>query len=154
MKEIFALIKEAPNIRIAYFFKENFHLAKELEVFCKEKGFEFFFFVQEKKLETKYQNEFQHIKYFPLTRPSFMLRGLFYDYVIIDFEIDKLQEFAKKIYKAIKNAGLIIFLTKNDKLLLDNYYQILEEANYVASSVIEMNQNQALFISKKMHGWN
>ncbi len=154
MKEIFALIKDAPILRIAYFYQDNLSLAKELEAFCNKKGYEFFFFVQSKELEQKLKNDFKKVKYFPLTRSSFMLRGLFYDYVIVDFEIEKLQEFAKKIYKAIKNAGLIIFLTKNDKKILDNYYQILEECNYVASSVIKTNQNHALFISKKMHGWN
>ena len=79
-----------------------------------------------------------------------------YDYIFVSATVpDKLQEqFAKTIHSHIKNAGnIILFLPKNDLMILDGWQQTFVDNYFVATNTIDIFENYEILISKKMHGW-
>ncbi len=106
----------------------------------------------------EYENSnFTKVKNFTLQRKSYMTQGKQYDYLFVSSTIqnEDRNEFLKKAYNIILNAGnIIIFIEKDNLKERDVWTQLLEDNYFVATNIISnMFENYDIVISKKMHGW-
>ena len=154
LKKLLVIIKDAPSIRVGHFSDSGSRVAKLLEKFCEDKGYEYVLYAIEQNYAKDIQKEIKSAKFFNLQRPKYMLNGKFFDYLFVTANIEDKESFVKKAHSVIKNAGEIIIFVKNgDYENIDNWKILLEENYYVATNLIEIDKQNSVIISKKMHGW-
>lgn len=93
-----------------------------------------------------------HVKKINLEQRVYAPMAKLYDFIFVTADIpESIQNmFVQKIHLHIKSSGnLILFLPKNDTLLLQRWYEDLQEHLYVAMNSID----NEIFIARKMHGW-
>jgi len=154
LQKLLTIIKDAPSVRVGLFCDKESVLIDILNRFCANKdNIEFVLNITNKELFENFTKI--KAKFFNLKRPNYFLNGKFYDYFFVDLNLDDSfkEEFLKKSHKTIKNAGLILILEENDFNKTDNWFTLLEENYYVATSKIDLDKNRCLIISRKMHGW-
>jgi len=97
------------------------------------------------------------VRDFPLERKSYIIEGQQYDFLFVTNTIAKAMrdDFLKRTYKIILNAGnIVIFVPNNDDIQKYHWIELLEENYYVATNTInDLFENYDVIISKKMHGW-
>jgi len=154
LEEIFAIIKDAPALRIGYFCDNAVVVAKTISKFCKSKEYEFVLNATTQEYANFIKESIDSVKFFNLNRAKYMLNGKFYDYIFVNCTIKNKESFLQKIHSVIKNGGnIIIFVKSNDYMVQDEYKLLLEENYFVATSSIKIDNNYTAIVSRKMHGW-
>jgi len=153
-KKLLVIIKDAPNLRIGHFSDVSIEVAKELNSFAESKNYEYILYATNKEYATEISKTIPKAKFFDLNRAKYMQNGKFFDYLFVEADIKNKEDFVKKVHSIIKNAGqIIIFVKREDYSSIDEWNRYLEENYYVANSLIEVDSNHSVIISKKMHGW-
>ncbi len=92
-----------------------------------------------------------------LSRRQYNRHGRKYDnlFVTLDEELlyADLSTMLKKIYRIMKNAGIVTFLIDRDAPLRSEMDRYLEEGYFVAISHIDIFDDYDIVTAKKMHGW-
>jgi len=102
----------------------------------------------------KLQDNLISIRLVPLDKKRYNNHGHLFDTLFVNIEeeeIENLEDFFKKIYRMMKNAGVIVYPVKKEKR--EKRVKMLEDLNYVAINDIEMDQNFVVLTARKMHGW-
>ncbi len=95
-----------------------------------------------------------HVEQFSFEQARYNRKSIQYDFLFLCANIEdkqKISEIAKKIYRVIKNAANLFMLANRENT--DEISQILEETNFVALSVIDIDETFSIVSAKKMHGW-
>ena len=147
----------APAMRVMHFAKEP-TLCQKIGTFCqKSEDSEYLIYTFcEEALEAlkPYENSYTKAKLTNPKRPKYNIQAKLYDYLFLTTLPEDRESFFKRVYSALKNAGLVfIFLKKEQRELSYKIESELIESNYVA--VNRMILDDFLVIStKKMHGWS
>ncbi len=153
LEKILTIIKANPSTTISLFTDKDKNIIKFLFDFTNKKEIEFHINIVDKSFYEKIKNSFINTKYFSLKRTKYLLNGKFYDYLFVNLDLEDKDIFLKKVHSIIKNSGLILIFVKKDYKTIDEYYQLLEDNYYVATSCIDIDNENRLIISRKMHGW-
>jgi len=159
-KEIVKLLDalpKHPNFMVMHFAKDSRYI-KDIEKFCLDGDFsqEYKILTFSNEAENKlkgYENDLIKVQFANLKRPRFSMQGKFYDYLFVLDLPENLEEFFKKVYLSLKNgAPSFIFLDSYNKDLAYKVELILIECNFVATSIMEIDE---FFVvsARKMHGW-
>ncbi len=146
-----------PAMRIMHFAKEP-TLCEQISNFCqKSEDSEYLIYTfYEDALEAlkPYENSYTKAKVTSPKRSKYNIQGKLYDYLFLTtLPVDR-ESFFKRVYSALKNAGLVfIFLKKEQRDLSYIIESELIESNYVASNKMELD-DFLVISSKKMHGWS
>lgn len=137
---LFDVIWDYPNSKIIQITDGEIDLKNELEAFCKEKNFSF--------TNNEATSEF-------LSGHKYYSGSAQNDYIFLCLDLFKLENAVyvlERCYASIKNSGgFLLIYPKND-----NYYEcenMLQNANFVAISQIELDDEVEVIYAKKMHGW-
>ncbi len=146
-----------PGMRVMHFCESDL-FCKNLSDFCKDienSEYQILTFSKEsEELLQKYKNSYTKLRLVSPQRPKYNIQGKLYDYLFITVLPQDRESFFKRVYSALKNAGLIfIFLEKNQKDLAYKIEAELIECNYVATSRMDLN-GYLIVSGKKMHGWS
>ncbi len=80
-----------------------------------------------------------------------------YEYVFVTIEDEKIEkeidEIFKKIFRIMKNAGVLVLFLERDGTLQKKIDKILEEGYFVAVNHIEIFDSYDVVNARKMHGW-
>ena len=155
LEKILTLIQANPSTTLALFTNKHEKLIEFLYKLSQAKEVDFLANITTKELFEKLPKK-SYIKYFALQRAKYMLNGKFFDYLFVNLSLEESfqEEFLKRAHSIIKNAGLILIFEKKANLrVIDRWYQLLEENYYVATSTIDIDKENTLIISRKMHGW-
>lgn len=136
-------------------------LCRHFKQFCVEREYEYLLNIADESFYTQMADQFDdaplcHVKKINLEQRVYAPMAKLYDFIFVTATIpESIQNmFAQKIHLHIKSSGnLILFLPKNDTLLLQRWYEDLEEHLYVAMNTIDIFENYEIFIARKMHGW-
>jgi hypothetical protein len=81
---------------------------------------------------------------------------LYYNVFVTSFVPNEQKEnFLHNVLHHIKTAGhIIIFLPKDDRDTLDEWWALLEELGLMAISTLDISSNYTILVGKKMHGWD
>ena len=81
---------------------------------------------------------------------------LYYNVFVTSFVPDEQKEdFLNNVLHHIKTAGhIIFFLPKNDRDMLDTWWEMLEEKSLVSISTLDISEEYEILVGKKMHGWD
>ena len=87
-----------------------------------------------------------------IDQPRYNLQGKLYNHAFVTaLPPEAPADFARKVYTGIVNAGgLYLLLERKD---LEAWEAALTEANYVATSTIDLSGDLLLLHGRKMHGW-
>jgi hypothetical protein len=131
-----------------------------LASFVKKRDYEFLLNVTDdifyEEVKDRYEDESTTVKKMKFEQRRYVSMAKQYDYIFVSATVpENLQEqFAKTIHSHIKNAGnIILFLPKNDLMILDSWQRTFVENYFVATNNIDIFENYEILISKKMHGW-
>jgi len=147
----------APAMRVMHFAKEP-TLCDNISNFCKKsEDSEYLIYTfYEEALEAlkAYENSYTQVKLTNPKRPKYNIQGRLYDYLFLTtLPVDR-DSFFKRVYSALKNAGLVfIFLKKEQRELSYKIESELIESNYVAVNRMILD-NFLIISTKKMHGWS
>jgi hypothetical protein len=149
---LFEIIPNYPELNISIINERQDGCVKKLIDFCLS---------NEANLYVKTINELDvkaderiYIEKFSFEQPKYNKKSLQYDFLFLcsDSEnINNLSEVFKKCYRVVKNAANLFVLCKKENS--QNMMELLEETNYVAISLIELNDEFKIVSAKKMHGW-
>ena len=161
LKILLGIIKENPSLDITHFTDQDNPLIELLNNYCTQKNYGYQLNLLDNSIEElmyqKYKSSSTKVKPFHLQRKSYLMQGKQYDFVFItaNIDIDKENDFLKRLHQLIRNAGnLIIFIKKEDYTLRYRWIELLEEHNYVATNTIDnLCNDYDIIVTKKMHGW-
>lgn len=160
IEKLLEIISPAPLLRIGHFSDQGTVIPHAIDHFCAAQGYEYLLnCTSESYLQSVLADTYTDActaKHFPLERPNYMQHGKFYDYLFVSAQIREgaRVEFLKKTHRVIKNAGLILlFLPRDDRAAPAAWQTLLEEHYFVATSMIDLDAQWRVIISKKMHGW-
>ncbi len=92
-----------------------------------------------------------------LKRRAYNKHARLYEYVFVTLDegsiADGLEEMLKKIFRLMKNSGVLIFLLEKRGLLEDKIDKVLEEGYFVAVNHIDIFDDFDVVNARKMHGW-
>jgi hypothetical protein len=151
-----------PSLRIAHFTHGGNIMIESLLHYCMEEDYTYHIncindIVYKEISKTYSQFNQLNIREVPLWSKAYMIQAIQYDFVFVTCKIEKIlrDDFLKKIYKIILNAGnLILFVHKGDIEERNDWIGLLEKNYYVASNTIDdLFAHYDIIISKKMHGW-
>ncbi len=81
-----------------------------------------------------------------------------YEYAFItigdDLLSENLEEFLKKIYRLMKNSGIVVFLLEKGGVVEKTIDKDLEDGYFVATSHIDIFKEYDVVNARKMHGWH
>ncbi len=154
LEKVLDIINKYPSVRVGHFSDCSTVVAKTIEGFCKRYEIEYLLNATTKEYFESIKNEIESVIYFNINRQNFMMHGKFYDYLFVQMQMDNKEILLKKFHKIIKNAGLILIFCKRDNYNeIYEFERLLEENYYVATSKIEIDKENLLIVSRKMHGW-
>ena len=151
--ELLKSLQPYPSMRFLLFCNSLSNLENRLIDYCDSRDYEVQIYdMSGKGLEV--DKEFVKVREFKATQPRYNLQGKLYDYCFIHSLPPNIEEFLKRIYSAIANAGRIyIELDIKDKESIYSISSMLQESNFVSISKIELDENRVYISGKKMHGW-
>jgi len=92
-----------------------------------------------------------------LKRRAYNKHARLYEYVFVTVDeesiADDLEEMLKKIFRIMKNSGVLVFLLKKRGPLEDEIDKVLEEGYFVAVNHIDIFDDFDVVNARKMHGW-
>jgi hypothetical protein len=162
LEQLLQIVPDHPTIRIAHFTDSGMEMTDILSSFCQQKEYEYQINCTDPSFYEKVSETYAHTRHvkvvkFTLERPKYMIQGKLYDFLFVTSAIDASMREAciERCHPVIKNAGnIIVFLPKGKREERYEWMRLLEEHNYVASSIIDdMFEHYDVLISKKMHGW-
>ena len=155
IKKLLNSLQKQPNFSIMHF-SENEQFINEIKEFCKDECSEYRVISFDKnnliKLN-KYSDNITKIQYLDPLKKKYSMHGKFYDYIFVNSLYKDRETFFKRVYSALKNGALMfIFLEKNKREKAYKIESELIENNYVATSLIDLDE-YLIISAKKMHGW-
>jgi hypothetical protein len=160
IEQLLSIIPEHPATRIMYITQNDLQLSDLLASFVKKRDYEFLLNVTDdifyEEVKDRYEDESTTVKKMKFEQRRYVSMAKQYDYIFVSATVpENLQEqFAKTIHSHIKNAGnIILFLPKNNLMILDSWQRTFVENYFVATNNIDIFENYEILISKKMHGW-
>jgi len=159
--QLLGIVNLYPGIRIMHFSDGSHLLTKKIHQLCETHGYEYqlncISDICYRKSAAKYGgSKAIRIKHFDLRRPRYAIQAKKYDYLFVTCEVPEgeRENFVKKSYGAIKNAGLIlIFVPRGERMQIDTWKELLQEHYFVATNTLDLFSEYDVIISKKMHGW-
>ena len=157
---LFTIIKPYPSSHIFHIDDGNKELVLTLHKFAMDNELVYHLssldkdFLEYAKKELTKEKNFK-IREFNFEQPRFNRSSILYDtaFLTLDlFKIPDLEDFLRKLYRIMKNAGDVIFFSQNENekrtLILT-----LEKTNYVAINTIDDFNSFSIVLARKMHGW-
>lgn len=79
-----------------------------------------------------------------------------YAFITLSEELisENIDQFLQKIYRLMKNSGIVVFLLENGGVLQKSIDKKLEDGYFVAISHIEIFEKYDVVNARKMHGWH
>lgn len=157
INSLFSIIPPLRGIRV-FQFSNSLEFSKELskEAVKREFDLEIACTKEEalKELE-KLKNDFVTVRYVPLDKKRYNLHSHLFDTLFINIPYEEIkdieEEFFRKIYRMMKNAGVIVYPIKSS--YKEEKRELLERLNYVAINDIDFDLNISVLTARKMHGW-
>ncbi len=152
MEELFSIIPDLPGVRVFCFGEERHTPA--LAKYCEEKGHYLEIVVFDDDTNEALGELAAKVRRIDEAKERYNLRSMLFDTVFVPIDIEKLadkEQFFRKIYRMMKNAGDLIVLispSKNEEM-----EAFLQKLNYVAINPIELHSGLIAMTAKKMHGW-
>ena len=162
LQSLLDIMGSNPSLQIAHFTQESNVLTQMLYEYCNQRDYLYQINCTDLKFYEEISNQFKdekkvQIRNFSLDRKSYMIQAKQYDFLFVTTPITKniKSDFLKRSHNIICNAGnIIIFVDKRDNEASHHWARLLEEHNYVATSIInDLCHDYNIIISKKMHGW-
>ena len=156
LKDFFDVVPKLPGVRV-YQFVDNFEIAKKMADFAKKRDFELQIVTFEEDIYEKIKelkDENIKIRLIDEEKEKYNLRSIIYDTVFVHVDIKKLkniEEFLKKIYRMMKNAANIVVPAKSEDI--EKLRELFGKCNYVAINYTQIDNENVVFIAKKLHGW-
>ena len=150
-------LAKQPNFMVMHFAKDKKYV-NQIQSWCKDGNlcneYRVLTFSTEVEEELKvFEDEITKVKYLTSKRPRYSMQGKFYDYLFVFDLPQNLEDFLKKVYGSLKNgAPSFIFLESRDKNFAYRVESILIECNFVATTIMEID-NLLVVSARKMHGW-
>ncbi len=141
-----------PDMRFLLFAKRWGELEEELLQFCKDQNHSIQCYEMGEFLAPSHDRALFRSRAYRIEQSRYNLQGRLYNHAFVTaIPADEPLSFAKKLYSGLVNAGsLYLFCSKEEAL---SWQEALEAANYVASSLIELNSWRCIVSARKMHGW-
>ncbi len=162
LKTLLEIIGNNPSVQVAHFSSGGTQLISALDAYCSSRGYWYQINITSEPFYKEMKEKFKNtsttmVNHFHLKRRSYMIQAKQYDYLFVSIDIEETfqDDFFKRAYKTIMNAGnILMFIPKGDIKKRYSLIASLEENYFVASSVIDdLFENYDVVISKKMHGW-
>jgi len=161
IEQLLSIIPEHPATRIMHISDGGEELSDSFRDFVEKHDYEYLLNTPSEEFFPKAKERYAEskhciIKKIKLQQRNYASMAKRYDYLFVTADIpeEMQEEFTKRVHPHIKNAGnIILFLPKNDLMILDRWRGYLEENFYVAINNIDMFENYEILIAKKMHGW-
>ncbi|WP_281951806.1 hypothetical protein [Nitrosophilus kaiyonis] len=156
IEDFFEIVPKLPGVRV-FQFVDNSDYAKKLAKFAMEEDFELEIVTFNEDIYEKIKNlKSSNINIRNITeeKERYNLRSKVYDTIFVNLDIERiknLEMFLRKIYRIMKNAANIVLPVNIEKK--DEIRDLLEKCNFVAINFTPINDNKAVFIAKKLHGW-
>ncbi|BBG65781.1 hypothetical protein NNO_1078 [Hydrogenimonas sp.] len=94
---------------------------------------------------------------FDLKKRAYNRHAKLYEYVFVTIGeekmADEIVEMLKKIFRVMKNSGVLIFLLEKSGSLPEKMDRLLEEGYFVAVNHIDIFKEFDVVNGRKMHGW-
>ncbi len=151
-----------PFANVVHFTDHDIELCTHLSDYCEAKEYTYQLNTPDQYFFETAKEEFADspvakVYKMPLSRPKFRIVGKEYEYFVLSLDIaeDHRISFLKKAHEIIRSHGkIVIFISKNDRTLQDQWIADLEETLFVATSVIDdIFDHFDVILSTKMHGW-
>ncbi len=152
MEELFSIIPDLPGVRV-FCFGEECHIPA-LAGYCEEKGYYLEIVAFDDNTYEALQRLPAKVRRIDEAKERYNLRSMAFDTVFVPIDIEKLadkEQFFRKIYRLMKNAGDLIVLIPPAKS--EEMEAFLQELNYVAINPIKLQNGSVAITAKKMHGW-
>jgi hypothetical protein len=155
LQKLLASFQPYPNMRFMLFARKWSHMEQTISDFCENNGHGLFLYrfpgLDEEDVPKK---DFLGHKPYRIDQRRYDMQGKFYEYIFVNGKLPDPKLFLRKIYPAIANAGRLYIMTETTSSTeLDLWEQLLCEANYVSTSMIELSETTHFVSAKKMHGW-
>ncbi len=93
-----------------------------------------------------------------LGRKAFNKHARLYEYAFVTLEDhileDDFQLFLQKIYRMMKNSGIVVLMPKKDGRFRERIDTMLEDGYFVAINHIDLFDGYDIVNARKMHGWH
>ncbi|NPA82333.1 MAG: hypothetical protein GXO31_06960 [Epsilonproteobacteria bacterium] len=157
LRELFSIIPPIRGVRV-FEFSEDFDSSKELAKKAKEMEFDLEIAVVNEDDMNRFrelESEFVKVRYLDLSKNRYNQHSYLFDTVFINLNKDRIEKegenFFKKIYRMMKNAGVIVYPV--DESEREEKIEMLERLNYVAINDISFQKGICALTARKMHGW-
>ena len=159
--QLLAIIPNHPATRIMHFSDGGKPFCYAIKSFCKERTYEYQLNISNENFLNEIKEEYSvkglsSTKLIQWDQRRYASMARLYDFLFITVDVPQeyREPFIKNVFHHIKSAGnIILFLPKNDRQIVQEWWEILEENLFVAMNTIDMFENYEILIAKKMHGW-
>ena len=152
MEELFSIIPNLPGVRVFCFGEEA--QTPALAKYCEERDYYLEIVAFDDATYEALKDLPAKVRRIDETKERYNLRAMVFDTVFVPIDIEKLgdkEQFFRKIYRMMKNAGdIVILITQEQSDALEAF---LQELNYVAINPIELADGRVAMTAKKLHGW-
>ena len=159
IEQLLCIVPDDAALSIMQFSEEADDLSLAIKALCQEKEYDFQLnlLTSESLEETKkIESEICKVNVVKWEQRRYASTAKFYQNIFISTSIPKEKEeaFIDNIIPSIKNTGTItLFLPKNDPVLVEHWWRLLEDKLFVAISTIDIFKEHEILVAKKMHGW-
>ncbi|WP_457607313.1 hypothetical protein [Nitratifractor sp.] len=153
-REILDSLQPYPQMQFLLFTEAWGELERTLLEFCEEREHSILLYMLEGFPEEKLP-EGAPVRRRPYRReqPRYNLQGKLYNHAFVTGPIpDAPEEFARKVYTGIANAGGLYLLLREEGEIR-RWEEALVASNYVATSTIDLGKGERFLNGRKMHGW-